>query len=288
MSFLYFHRITSDEPREWSVSPDHSGGLTHKQFQQLLVSFRDRLRDWDECLGENGADERSQENIGLSFDDGYTDFVNVVLPHLEDAGVRVIIFITTGFANGHLVPYEYIVGELIRLKNPLKITSRRVQDCASLQSNWDIYRCLLSTMKKLAPHERHDLLAELLHDNDMQERDLNLPGMLQWEQVRMLSSHPLVDIGAHTKNHPHLPSLGAAQAWREIRKSKATIENEIGTEVEAFAYPYGAHTLRERLMLKAAGYRYGFATENGRNGAMAIPRLNAVDWTSLEQKDCEN
>jgi peptidoglycan/xylan/chitin deacetylase (PgdA/CDA1 family) len=62
--------------------------------------------------------------------------------------------------------------------------------------------------------------------------------LLNWEQVREMAGYGF-EFGAHTRSHPRLDQLGLDQAEQEILLSKARIEDELGTCVTSFAYPYG-------------------------------------------------
>jgi peptidoglycan/xylan/chitin deacetylase (PgdA/CDA1 family)/GT2 family glycosyltransferase len=76
----------------------------------------------------------------------------------------------------------------------------------------------------------------------------------QWDQQGEVAGRPLsdwpdlkqlacagIEIGAHTRTHPHLKTLSAERAWVEINGSRTDIERELGMPVRAFAYPYGEY-----------------------------------------------
>src|ERR1700722_3393081 len=51
-------------------------------------------------------------------------------------------------------------------------------------------------------------------------------------------------IGAHSVSHRTLPRLPAAEIEREVRVSKATLEDLLGSEVGMFCYPRGRYNRR--------------------------------------------
>jgi peptidoglycan/xylan/chitin deacetylase (PgdA/CDA1 family) len=61
---------------------------------------------------------------------------------------------------------------------------------------------------------------------------------LSWGQVLELQAEGLA-IGAHTVTHPNLAQLDPATASREIEVCKHELEDRLGVEVSAFAYPFG-------------------------------------------------
>jgi peptidoglycan/xylan/chitin deacetylase (PgdA/CDA1 family) len=62
--------------------------------------------------------------------------------------------------------------------------------------------------------------------------------MMTWGQARELQRMGF-EIGCHTWNHPDLGIESIASAPRELNDAKAKLEDEIGTPVLHFAYPFG-------------------------------------------------
>ncbi|MCL4517062.1 MAG: polysaccharide deacetylase family protein [Firmicutes bacterium] len=88
--------------------------------------------------------------------------------------------------------------------------------------------------------------------------------LLNWEQIREMSGYGIT-FGAHTMTHPHLTSLEAGPAAREIAESKATIEAHLGRPVDFFAYPYGDGAFNEEIrgLVQKAGFKAAFASSLG-------------------------
>lgn len=62
--------------------------------------------------------------------------------------------------------------------------------------------------------------------------------LLSWPQIREMSRAG-IQFGAHTKTHPDLRCLSAAEMEKEICDSNQAIEDRLGQAVDSFAYPYG-------------------------------------------------
>ena len=92
---------------------------------------------------------------------------------------------------------------------------------------------------------------------------------MTWNEIQELQESG-ISFGSHTVTHPQLRELGAGAVNEEVTVSKLTIEQKLGSAVEAFAYPYafpeGDTHFKSRLreMLKAAGYTCGVCTSIGR------------------------
>ena len=89
---------------------------------------------------------------------------------------------------------------------------------------------------------------------------------LTWDEVRELSNHPLVTIGAHTLSHCVLSQETESDALKEINESKREIEEHIGKPCEHFAYPYGdrqAVGRRDAMLAQKAGFLTAVSTRSG-------------------------
>jgi len=96
---------------------------------------------------------------------------------------------------------------------------------------------------------------------------------MDWQALRAAASAD-VEIGSHTVTHPHLPQLSDAELDRELRDSKAELEDELGRPCRHLAYPYGDEDDRVRSAARRAGYEGAFAVDpgRGRSDRFAVPR----------------
>ncbi len=91
---------------------------------------------------------------------------------------------------------------------------------------------------------------------------------LRWTEIKELRKAG-VSFGSHTVTHPQLKQLGEKDIEYELKKSKETIEEQIGEQIEAFSYPYKFPDEDKefktflRNMLEVYGYRFGISTRIG-------------------------
>jgi peptidoglycan/xylan/chitin deacetylase (PgdA/CDA1 family) len=97
---------------------------------------------------------------------------------------------------------------------------------------------------------------------------------MTWDQLRELADRG-VEIGSHTRTHPHLPQLSDEKLKREVSDSRASLEAELGRPCRFFAYPYGAEDARVRRAVHAAGYEAAFALQSNEREVdpYALPRV---------------
>ena len=87
--------------------------------------------------------------------------------------------------------------------------------------------------------------------------------LLSWSHIKQM--HGLIQFGAHTLNHVRLPDVDQDTACQEITDSKAIIEENLGTEVKHFAYPYGLLNEQVAKLVKEAGFESACTTRSGFN-----------------------
>lgn len=88
---------------------------------------------------------------------------------------------------------------------------------------------------------------------------------MTWSHVRELQRAG-TQFGSHTVTHPQLKNLGPEELEKEIRCSKESIEQELGSLVASFAYPYAFpetdRAFQRQLgdVLERNGYQNGVST----------------------------
>jgi len=96
---------------------------------------------------------------------------------------------------------------------------------------------------------------------------------LSWAHLSELARSGF-EIGSHTMSHRDLTRMGAAGLRSELRDSKHALEDGLGVEVKAVAFPFGRHNRRVIAEAAEAGYECGFASSpNGETSVMAVGRM---------------
>lgn len=95
--------------------------------------------------------------------------------------------------------------------------------------------------------------------------------MLSWAQIKEMRDSGVMDFGSHTMRHRCLTEIPLEDARWEIAESKRRLEDALGREVCAFAYPYGAgaYAPEVRRAVREAGYRFDFGVKQG---------ISALPW----------
>jgi peptidoglycan/xylan/chitin deacetylase (PgdA/CDA1 family) len=97
---------------------------------------------------------------------------------------------------------------------------------------------------------------------------LNNKPCLSWDEIRFLNKNN-IEFGSHTVNHPKLYSFDINEIVFELKESKNTIEDELGSEVFSFSYPYAFPQQDKKFVKKfnktlvQCNYRIGVTTKIG-------------------------
>jgi peptidoglycan/xylan/chitin deacetylase (PgdA/CDA1 family) len=122
-----------------------------------------------------------------------------------------------------------------------------------------------------------------------QPRHFNTRECLTWNHIRELHRGG-IEFGSHTVNHPQLHGLDRTRIRAELHSSKVMIEQEIGSTVFSFSYPYafpsGDPSFARDLgiMLGEADYGSEVTTEVGRNH----PGFNPYRLKRLPMNSCDD
>jgi peptidoglycan/xylan/chitin deacetylase (PgdA/CDA1 family) len=99
-------------------------------------------------------------------------------------------------------------------------------------------------------------------------------------------SDGLVVIGAHTVTHPTLPAHVYGTQYHEIAESRRVCEELTGTQVRAFAYPFGDYDEATLSAVRQAGFALACTVNPGvvRLGtdSIRLPRIYVGNWNGDE------
>ena len=102
---------------------------------------------------------------------------------------------------------------------------------------------------------------------------VNTPGYLSHGELRDLSNHPLVTIGAHGLLHRHFTKLRRHEARFELVESRRILENVTGSVVDLMAWPYGECNNELEELSSEAGYRASWSVWKGHNSRHSLWRV---------------
>lgn len=88
--------------------------------------------------------------------------------------------------------------------------------------------------------------------------------LVNWEQAREMAENG-IEIGAHTRSHPHLTTIPSDQVQEELAGSKDEIEAALGLPVRHFAYPHGDVDAEVERIAARVGFESSCSVRSGLN-----------------------
>jgi peptidoglycan/xylan/chitin deacetylase (PgdA/CDA1 family) len=223
----------------------------------------------------------------LTFDDGYRDNFEVVLPALKRRSLRATFFIVTSYPEtGRLYWWDRIAllvhraeREPVELETP-RLVLRPVSDPAGTRKG------LLRLLKR-TPGIDPDLFTESLARqlgvtlDAEEERVMARRTIMSWEQILALRDGGM-DLESHSHRHRVFATLTDAELAHDLRQSREIMYGKLGTWPRALAYPTGREPCaRDRAETARAGFELAFTNGSGigemwRLRPFEVPRI-AVD-----------
>ncbi len=236
----------------------------------------------------------------ITFDDGYRDNFDAAAPILNELNIPATFFIPTEFLQSPQLPWWDHVAYVIKKtpmrrlllnhgpgdpKSPLAIDLETTPRHTAIMT---IVRAILDEKIADLPWflEHLTVQAEVMVDS----QSLGQLLFMSWEQVRQLTDTAgRLTIGSHTHSHLELGKLDAQHLERELVLSKQILQERLGQEVFALAYPFGWPGTFNQITKKSAmeaGYRLAFASRTGVNSPgmldpLEICRLGVGSGDSL-------
>lgn len=84
------------------------------------------------------------------------------------------------------------------------------------------------------------------------------------EQRKLFSEHPLIEIGSHGFSHLPLDQMSSEeQRKQELELSKKSLEQELKIPITTYAYTYGRRSTDASHLARQAGYNFAVNTDTG-------------------------
>lgn len=284
---LAYHRVArlQSDPFGLAVTPSH-----FHEHLEVLMGVGTPVR-FDELHRSLSRASRRETLVCVTFDDGYADNLHVARPLLERHAIPATVFITSGQLDGAREFWWDEIDQLIELEDDEQFG--RAPDSSGPPSiprgtpaKSDRVRTLREQLYSMSARERTDLLNERWNERGATPTVRPTHATLSSMGVAELARDGLIEIGAHTVSHPHLPALSPQAQDREIVSSKRALEELVDAPVTSFAYPFGATSSSTRDRVKNAGFSAACTVEpdclSGATDRWMIPRLLVPDCNGDE------
>jgi peptidoglycan/xylan/chitin deacetylase (PgdA/CDA1 family) len=281
---LGYHRVAEVgwDPLGLAVSPSNfAAQLEVLRRRRELISLAD-------LAARHAAGEPLEQYAVLTFDDGYRDFADTVVPIAERFEAPVTVFVATGFTGGTFwweeaaglldpntgghgsLEVEVPGGERLRLVGLEHPEAR----AAAARNICDRLACA-------GPADIERLIRQLRAWRGTSGPVRTEGAPMTAHALAALARRPLAEIGAHTVSHGCLATLPPERQRAEIEGCKGRLETLTGTSVRVFSYPNGSLSPDTPALVEAAGFACACTSLDGmvsrRSDRFRMPRIWAPD-----------
>lgn len=293
-SILMFHRIQPACALS-RLGASSLGDVSPEDFSRMIGFLRENDIDivsLDEALRRIGSSARCRQFVCLTFDDGYKDNYEILWPIVRKHRIPVTIYVTSGFIDRTAAMWWYGLDRLIADNDA--VTLRFAEgDCTMASTTPEeklaAFAAFRERLVTASQPSRAAAIASMTERYGLDFARLADSAAMTWEMVRELAASDLVEVAAHTVNHPPLASLDPASALREIRDSKERLEAETGKPVRHFAFPYGDELTtgaREIELAAQSGFASATTTRQGALFPAHAQSPHALPRFSMGAGDC--
>jgi peptidoglycan/xylan/chitin deacetylase (PgdA/CDA1 family) len=269
VAVLMYHSV-KDSPAEHANT---LGGIVHSTsiFRQQMEMLARRCTPvgMDDVLRfTQGEKDLPAQCFAVTFDDGYSDNLEIAAPILERLGIPGAFYITVGYIETGNLPWAARVRYAFATTKQKSWTAPNgnIFYFAGPDARNQAFAQACRYLSALTGPEQDSAVTQI-------ERQLSVPPlsqpdmMLKWDQVRALVKRGHV-VGSHTVSHPNLAHVkDEANLRYELSESKRQLDVQLGNPVRHFSYPVPAlkphWTPRTVEMSRDAGYATGVTTNPG-------------------------
>ena len=268
---LLYHRVLPAD-----AAADHYvrllGDPDAAQLESLLRYLKRHFRFATprECVARwSRGEDVDPHTLLLTFDDGYLDMHDLLLPVLRKCEVPATVFIATGAMGGYVTWFQRLFSAMNATRAetlpafegvtplPLRSAKQRVSAIEAVSAQQRHHRA-----------ERWEEMINTLCQRLGWDGSVPTERMMNWSHVEALHRSGLVEIGGHTVTHPLLEQCTPEQARTELYDSCGEIRSRLGIEAPAFSYPQGrVPPVWVQQLVKDAGYNCAFTGRRAANTA---------------------
>lgn len=307
---LMYHRVDNISCDPWGISVSPENFSEHLQVLKTEANVI-RLEELVRFQKQGNIPEKS---VVITFDDGYLDNFSQAKPLLEQYQIPATIFVASGYTGGER---EFWWDELERVfLSPGKLPTTLSLNLNNRVYNWDLSQVTeytetdfqrdrhlsVSQGKKGSRHAILYSVWETLRSLPHEHQRLALDEILQWstmsqksrphyrpmnvEEAQKLVAGGLIEVGAHTVNHPFLSAHEVTYQHQEISQSKIDLERILGKTITTFAYPFGDYNQESLPLVEHLGFTCACSTEPGpvwwKSNVYELPRFSVGNWNGEE------
>lgn len=278
ISILLFHRVSDYSDQLWPA-------MQVKIFEKLLITLHKNTEiiSFSDLL--QLKEYPSNPAIIISFDDGYSDFYDNVMPILTQYNIKANHNICPGLIESTTPPWTQVLSLYLsyRISENAEFNSKFLtEEYESIDEQRFIRIC--KHLLSIDDEPRANLIQPLINHIPKEK----VYQLMQWKQLQYCSKNK-VEFGSHGNFHRNLLMLNDENILNdEVNESSKKIEFHLGIKPLVFAFANAIGNDLSRSFLKNSLYRIILISMDnfykwkpiGKNEKIEIPRINISrnDW----------
>ena len=285
---LSFHRVSDNVDQMWPPMPIQS-------FRSLMEKLAKTFRIIDINNITKLPDRPGPPFMVVTFDDGYSDFVENAAPILLNLGIPACQSICPFLVDRGIPPWTQVLSVYLRyLEADLGIVPSLQYKYIQLPdgSNFEISKPVYLKFVELCDHlylvddeERRAWLDNLTGNLNL---NLDLYSMMTWDDIRSCIQNGF-SICSHSYSHRNLSQVKEPELLEtEISFSRQRILEETGIAPSIFTFPNGLYNDSLLRMVEKSGYSIALLCDeksaniniiNDSDGLLCLPRIDSgMNW----------
>jgi peptidoglycan/xylan/chitin deacetylase (PgdA/CDA1 family) len=248
--------------------------ISQKNLESQIIFFKKHFHIAtieDYVLGNY---PKSVFTIVLTFDDGYRNNFELVVPLLEKHQVPATFFITSIQASGHNILWsDHLDLGFGYTQSNIKINGREFQKKKDGFYEFSSGLSLKNACRQEGFHFKEEMM-RMVSEEFKSNPKLDIYWQLMDDkQISSLKNSQWVSVGSHGHFHNNLGLLAIEDAETELLSSKNYLDNLLEKEVKFLAFPDGSYNKETLDVAQKVGYNYQFAIEYLHEGESKDKRL---------------
>ncbi len=288
---LTFHRVSDDIDQMWSP-------MSIKSFRLLMEKLAKTYRVIDINNITKLPDRSGPPFMIVTFDDGYSDFIENAAPILLDLGIPACLNICPFLVDRGTPPWTQVLSVYLNSMEtdlgaaPSLQLPDRSNFVISKPVNRKMFMELCKNLYLMDDEKRGAWLDNLIENLNL---DLDLYSMMNWDDIRSCIQNGF-SIGSHSYSHRNLSQVKEPELLEtEISFSRQRILQETGIAPSVFTFPNGQYNDSSLKMVEESGYSIALLhgtnlvdlIDNGKpanlniindsDGLLCLPRIDAEE-----------
>lgn len=232
---LLYHSVT-DHPNDFLNGLDN---ITVAAFEAHMRFLRENYQivSLENLVRLLRAGRKTKNVVSITFDDGYRNVLTNALPILQKYGIPATVFLITDLIRGNRLFWRNKLAYIFNTnQQSLFFTHLSRGSSVSVESLKHFTQ--IKSGHKWIKQAIDRTFTDLDLDEETISRDANL--YITTEDIAQLDFAPLT-FGNHTRTHPILSELSAAEQEEEIRGGYLVLRKILGKDNRIpFSYPFGS------------------------------------------------